>query len=212
MATGRASAPRQGAQVHVLPARFASDAALCEAALARHPAAARELWDRFSTLVRGLLRRTLGRDDVDDQVQDTFLRLFRLLGRLREPDKLRSFVVGIAIRVAREELRRRRVRSWLSLRPPPECEAVATPSSPEAADALRRLEALLDRVDADARIVFVLRFVEDVPTVEIADALGCSLATAKRRVKRAHERIARAAALDPVLCEFVAAGAEDGDG
>src|SRR5262245_26069068 len=91
MATGRAPAPRQGAQVHVLPTRFASDAALIEAAIARHPAAAREIWDRFATLVRGLLRRTLGRDDVDDHVQDTFLRLFRLLGRLREPDKLRSF-------------------------------------------------------------------------------------------------------------------------
>jgi RNA polymerase sigma-70 factor (ECF subfamily) len=202
--------PAEGGRIHALPVSFPDDAALVAACVAKDPAAARTIWDRYAVLVRGLLRRTLGRSDVEDTVQDAFMRFFRLVPRLREPSKLRSFVVGVAMRVAREELRRRRVRRWLTLSADGLVPESAAPSrDPDAAEALRRLDALLDRLDPDARIVFVLRFVEDVPTTEIAESLGCSLATAKRRVKRARERVEAAAEKDPVLCAYVRGGDDD---
>jgi RNA polymerase sigma-70 factor (ECF subfamily) len=75
----------------------------------------------------------------------------------------------------------------------------------EAAEALGRLYAVLDRIDPTARVIFVLRFVEDVPVSDIADALGCSLATAKRRVSRISKRIATIAERDTTLVSFLAA-------
>lgn len=201
------SAPPSGGRVHTLPVAFSDDSALVRACVDGHPAAARLIWNRFSSLVRGLLRRTLGRSDVEDTVQDTFLRFFRLVSRLRDPEKLRSFIVGVTMRVAREELRHRRVRRWLTLSFDGDLPEQAAPSdNPEAVEALRRLDALLERLDATSRIVFVLRFVEDIPTTEIAEVLECSLATAKRRVKRARERVEAAAARDPVLRAYVARG------
>ncbi len=195
---------RGTAAIRALPAAFDSDEALVAACVAKSPAAARVVWDRYAALVRGLLRRTLGRADVEDTLQETFLRLFRLIERLREPGKLRSFVVGVTMRVAREELRRRRVRRWLLLTVDGEAPDTEGPSvDVDATEALGRLERLLDRLDADSRIVFVLRFVENTPTSEIAEVLDCSLATAKRRVKRARERVESAAAEDPVLCQYV---------
>lgn len=198
------------AAVLALPFVFASEEELVAACVERRPAAARIIWERYAGLVRGLLRRTLGRSDVEDTVQDTFMRFFRLVKRLREPAKLRSFVVGITMRVAREELRRRRVRGWLMLTSNGELPEIdAGTVDVDAAEALRRLELLLDRIDAGSRVVFVLRFVENIPTAEIAEALDCSLATAKRRVKRARERVESAAAEDPVLCHYVTNGGLD---
>jgi RNA polymerase sigma-70 factor (ECF subfamily) len=166
------------AKVRALPLSFPDDASLARAAAEGHPAAARCVWERYSTF-------------------------FRLVHRLREADKMRSFLVGISIRVAREELRRRRVRRWLTLSRDGNVPERARATDLDAAEALGRLYALLDRVDADTRLVFVLRHVEQIPTAELTDVLGCSLATAKRRVKRATERIERLAQSDAALMAFV---------
>ncbi len=207
---GQSAEDAPSASIHALPHRFASDEDLVAACIAKRAPAARAIWDRFSGLVRGILRRSLGRQDVEDSVQDSFMRFFRLVDRLREPSKLRSFVVGVTLRVAREELRRRRVRRWLTLTSDGHVpETLIATSDTEATEALRRFERLLNRLDTDSRVIFVLRFVEEIPTVEIADALSCSLATAKRRVKRAREKVEAAAAEDPVLWAYVSTGGDD---
>jgi RNA polymerase sigma-70 factor (ECF subfamily) len=183
------------------------DAALARNAAQGDAAAARIIWDRHAAMVRGLLRRTMGPGDVDDLVQESFLRFFRLIGRLRDPDKLRAFLVGISLRVAREELRRRRVRRWLTLSGDGQLpEATAPASDMEGAQALGRLYELLDRIDATSRTVFVLRYVEQIPTAELAEIMECSLATAKRRVQRATAKVHKLAAQDAALVSFVSQG------
>jgi len=56
------------------------DAALVAGVRAGEPGAAGKMWDRYASLVRRVLRRMLGPVDVEDGVQDAFLRLFRDLG------------------------------------------------------------------------------------------------------------------------------------
>src|SRR5262245_34542217 len=102
------------ASVHRLPLANADDAAIARAAAEGHAGAASIAWDRFSPLVRGLLRRSFGpQTDVEDLLQEVFLRFFRQLPTLRDPAAVRSFLIGITIRVVGTELRRRRVRRWL---------------------------------------------------------------------------------------------------
>src|SRR5262245_20268607 len=80
------------------------------------PGAHARSWDRYSPLVRRILVRGLGPGcDVEDQVQEVFLRFYRNRALLRDPSALRSFLFGITLRVAASELRSRRVRSWLRL-------------------------------------------------------------------------------------------------
>src|SRR5579864_4080349 len=95
--------------------RERDDAALVAAVIAREPGAAGRMWDCHASLVRRILRRMLGPVDVEDGVQDAFLRLFRDLGSLRDPSALRSYLIGITLHVAKSELRRRRARRWLLL-------------------------------------------------------------------------------------------------
>ena len=50
----------------------------------------------------------------------------------------------------------------------------------------------LDRVPASDRIAWTLRYIEGQQLEEVAGICGCSLATAKRRISAAQERIERA--------------------
>jgi RNA polymerase sigma-70 factor (ECF subfamily) len=158
-------------------------------------------------LVRRILRRSLGPGvDVEDAVQDAFLRLFRDLETLREPTALRSFLIGITLHVATSELRKRRARQWLRLSDDgvvPERPTSEAMADHEQRQALLRLYRVLDRVDAERRLVFVLRHVEGLELTELAAVLGCSLSTTKRRVADASARVCRLASADPVLAPYV---------
>jgi len=164
------------------------------------------VWDRHASLVRRILRRMLGPIDVEDAVQDSFLRLFRDLGTLRDPSSLRSFLLGIAFHVSKTELRRRRARRWLTLSDDDvvvEPEALALDARDESRAAVLHLYRLLDRISDERRAVWVLRFVEGLELAELSAVLGCSLATTKRRVADAAKRVTDLAASDPLLSPYL---------
>ena len=181
------------------------DASIVAGVVAREPGAAGRMWDRYASLVRRILRRMLGPIDVEDAVQDAFLRLFRDLGSLRDPSALRSYLIGITLHVAKSELRRRRARRWLLLSDDGdvvEPEATADEGH-EPRAAVLRLYAVLDRISDERRTVFVLRYVEGLELGELSAVLDCSLATAKRRVADAARRVSLLAASDPLLAPYL---------
>lgn len=195
-----------GAPIQALPLSATDDETLARAAAMGHPGAGPVIWARFAPLVRRLLRRTLGPgDEINDHVQDTFLRFFRRVKDLREPSLLSSFIVGITMRVARGELRRRRLRRWLQLSPRGSLPDLADqPADFGGRAVVARLYALLDGVDDTSRVLFVLRHIEGLELTEVAAAQGCSLATVKRRLARASTRILARAHGDPVLAAYLA--------
>lgn len=201
--------PRLGL-VPTSPSGEVDDAGLAKALATGQLHAHAIAFDRFANLVRGLLRRSLGaHTDIDDRLQDVFLELFKSAKTLRDPSALRSFVVGITVRVARSELRRRRFRRWLSLSDTGALPETIDEGVDEAGrEALRRLEALLDDLDTEDRLLFVLRFVESLELTEAADALGISLATAKRRLSKITSRVHARASRDVILSSYLSVPAE----
>jgi len=201
--TAQKSLPNDAGVVRALRVTFADDAALLRSLAEAHPTAASALWDRFAPLVRGLLRQSLGPDaEIDDLTQDVFLTVFRRASEIRE--NLRSFIVGVCVRVTRGELRRRRLRRWLLLSNDGRQPDMPTAEADHASrGALLRLYAILDRLDADSRLAFVLRHAQGLEGTEIASALGCSLATAKRRLAKAQERLLFHARKDSALMEVL---------
>src|SRR2546421_162005 len=83
----------------------------------RHQAGAQAaLWDRYYPTVRRLVSRASGPErEVDDAIQETFIRLYRKLPGLRDPSALRAFVISITVRVIKSEQRGRWIRRWLGL-------------------------------------------------------------------------------------------------
>jgi len=175
------------------------------AALGRgEPWAAEEVWDRHSASVRRLITRALGpRPEVDDLLQETFMRIFSRISVLRDAGALREFVFAIAVNVLRRELRYRWVRRKLQLSDSGSVPDMEGPSAdPEAREALARCYAILDKLGARERAAFVLRYMEERTLDEVASGLGVSLSTAKRLVTRSAERVGKHVGSDAGLRSF----------
>jgi RNA polymerase sigma-70 factor (ECF subfamily) len=183
------------------------DAALAAALQARDPRAAHQAWFRLSPLVHGFLRRFFGPGlERQDLCQEVFLRFFARIDELRKPAALRSFLIGICLGVARNELRRMRVRRWISLTPAGELPEVAVAGfSPEARELVRRLYQVLDRASVEDRLLFVTRYIEKMDISEIAVVQGISVSTVKRRLARATVRIGEWLRAEPELAQYATA-------
>ena len=161
-----------------------------------------------------LIRRFLGPGvDHADLRQEVFLRIFKRLGEVRDPAALRGFVVSVCLGVARNEARRRRVRSIVGLTPEEILpEAPTSSNQSEAREAARALYEMLDTLSMEDRSLFVSRFVEKMEMTEVAAAHAMSLSTAKRRVARLVERVNSRVQSSPVLMEYVGRIGSGGNG
>lgn len=202
----------------------AEDAVVARAAALGDAHAVEVVWDRYASLIRGLLRRSVGRDGVEDLLQDVFLKFFQSVPTLRDPSALRSFLIGISVRVAMSELRRRRVRRWVTLlgwdftaesSAAPSTGSVIDPVAParddDAREAIARLYTLLGALDPETRLLFTLRYVEGLELTDIADALDVSLATVKRRLSKVSTRVHALAVRDERLAEYLTVHSHAGD-
>lgn len=172
---------------------------LLERARRREPDALGRLVDLYAARVYGLLVRLTGdRDAAEDLLQETFLRVCRMIGEYQHDNRFESWLMRIAANLARDRARQRRRRGVTSpldddevgqhgeLSPPP----LPRPDEVlEAAEAGDRLEAALARLSDPEREILVLRHYADLSFREIADLLGVPLGTALARAHRALGRL-----------------------
>jgi RNA polymerase sigma-70 factor (ECF subfamily) len=166
------------------------------------PRAPRVVWQRFAPMVHRVLKRAFGPEhDIDDLVQEVFLVLFDRVATLREPKALPAFILSIVAHAIRRELRRKAAARWLHFGDAP--HARAREADLDSREALARLYRILDRLAAGDRTAFALRYFEGLELVEVAEAMGVSLATTKRHLAHAHGRILSHARRDAALVEYV---------
>ncbi len=190
-----------------------TDEALVSAYLNGEARAAEQIWQKHAPMVDRLLRRSLGPvEEIEDLTQEVFLRLFTKIPTLEDPEALRSFIYSIAVRVLRWDLRRRWIRRGVRLLPANEVPERATPSDNfEARQAVARFYDILDRLGDRDRIAFVLQNMEGLTLQESARSLGVSIATLKRRLSRASQRIEFFVAKDSALASYLNHATPGGD-
>ena len=156
-------------------------------------AAVEDAFRRYAPLVASLgLRITALRDEIDDFVQEVFLRATRGIGGLRHAGATKAWLVSITINVARQRLRVRKLRKLVGLDVPIEYEELVDPAlSPEDRVLLTRMYRALDGLPVNQRLAWSLRHIEGERLETVALLCGCSLATAKRRIVAAESRVAR---------------------
>jgi RNA polymerase sigma-70 factor (ECF subfamily) len=132
--------------------------------------------------VASVALRVLGRpSEVEDLVQDVFLRVLPRLGDLREPAALRGWLAVITARLARRRLRSRRWKIWLGVGGDHDYTQLAdSAASPQERALLGELYRALDRLPAHQRLAWTLRHAEGLELAAVAQACDCSLATVKR--------------------------------
>jgi RNA polymerase sigma-70 factor (ECF subfamily) len=171
------------------------------AALLRgHPGAATVFHQRFAFKVRGLIYRIMGPDsELDDTVQDAFVRALEALPKLRDPQMLESWLMGVTVRTARTRLQKRSRRAWLRVLPQEELPESADSPDPVDHEAISTTYKILNRMGVDLRMPLVLRFAAGMTLTEAAAACGVSLATIKRRLTKAEQTFLMLAESEPAL-------------
>jgi len=151
----------------------------------------------FIRATTGPLRRLLtylaDPGEVDDLVQETYLRAFAALSRYARRSPARVWLFAIARNVAADQVRRhqrspRHGGDW-------ETELETRHSTPAPAG-LVELHAAIAALDPDRREAFVLTRVAGLSYEEAAHACGCPVGTIRSRVFRARADLLAALADD----------------
>jgi RNA polymerase sigma-70 factor (ECF subfamily) len=143
----------------------AEDGQLVRLALAGDSIAFDTLYERYARIVHGLLLARVGRDEVDDLVQDVFLTAWRRLEDLRDPAAFGGWIAMIARNRATDF--HRRSAAFVEL--PANLESPGDTSN--EADANAALAAIRSLPDA-YRETLILRLVEGLSGPEIAERTG----------------------------------------
>jgi RNA polymerase sigma-70 factor, ECF subfamily len=148
---------------------------------------------RIYRVLLGLVRDP---DLADNLTQDCFVRAYQKRASFRGESSVGTWLISIAINLARDHGRSRRAGFWRRLfSASPEATeaaletAVDRGASPErlliARQELRRVWAIADELPQRQREVFLLRFADEMPLEEIAAALGTEVGTVKAHLFRA---------------------------
>ncbi|MCA8922759.1 MAG: sigma-70 family RNA polymerase sigma factor [Planctomycetes bacterium] len=131
--------------------------------------------------------------ELNDALQETFLRLFERLDRLEQAEAPTSYALGVARHVALDRLRNRERAKPLQ---GPALERVADPTDVVAAVAGHEQAALvretLDALDPEQRAVLTLRHINGLTMSQLASCLECSVPTARSRLRSASRALAGA--------------------
>ena len=170
-----------------------SDEALVSACGTGDNAALGELFDRFHQIIYRFLSRYLGprNQDIDDLVQMTFLEARRAAPRFRKESAVKSWIVGIAVNVARHYLRSEtRRRALLRSGELRQGFIDGTPESTTAHNEfLKQLQKSILDLPEHLRTVFVICELEGVPGAEAARLLNLREGTLWRRLHDARKII-----------------------
>jgi RNA polymerase sigma-70 factor (ECF subfamily) len=143
------------------------------------------------------LRMCGQREDAEDVFQDTLVQAYKSLEGLRDPGAVRTWLFRVAANQCRMKRRKEAPGREIPLDEavPPDLDLAAKERfvdwSQQPLDAAQRsqtrrlLEAALEQLPADYRMVILLRDVEGLSTQETADALGLGLSAVKMRLHRA---------------------------
>ena len=125
------------------------------------------------------------RELTEDAVQAAWLVAWRELHSLRDPDRVRPWLLAVTANEARQIVRRRRG---------PVVEiAVEAPGDPrgDPSAGIERLDLrrALAHLSPDDRALLAMHFAVDLSSNELATAVGTSPSTARKRVSRAIDRL-----------------------
>jgi len=147
-----------------------------------------ELWSRFGADLRAFVARRVPESDVDDVVQDVFLRIHRGLGGLADRERVAGWVYRVARSAVVDHHRRRRDASEL-----PESLEAPSADDPEAVqrEVAGWLAPLIATLPEPHREALTLVELEGVTQADLARRLGLSPSGARTRVQRARAELRR---------------------
>ena len=132
------------------------------------------------------------RDDLDDLVQEIFLRLYRKINSFRFESRFSTWFTRLAVNECRKALRRRSVSRFLfglDVEISNETDGDSLLQVLEREEEHQVLRKALQSLPEKQRTVVILRYFEGLPCEEIAAILECKPGTVRSRLFNARQRL-----------------------
>lgn len=179
------------------PSGVLAEAELLEACRAGKATALNELVRRYHSAVLRVCVSLIGSRDVDDLVQDIFIKILRRIDTFAGRSALFTWIYEITINQCRDELRRRKRRRWFSLQSLPtetleslKADEVLASERLEAEELHGHLRVALNQLEPKYRELVVLRDLEGLSYEEIAKIQKVDEKLVKSRLYQARQTLA----------------------
>lgn len=141
--------------------------------------------------------KMVGSDDVEDAVQETFIRAWRALARFDGRAKLSTWLYRICVNVCLNRIRSRKGKKHTDIDDPNSRSQAADPSQGstdpgralELTELQRRLQGSLGKLSPSLRSAVVLVLIEGLPHKEAGEILGVPEGTVAWRIHEARRRL-----------------------
>jgi RNA polymerase sigma-70 factor (ECF subfamily) len=170
------------------------DGRLVEAACRGDRGAFGILYDRYASVVHGVLLAKVPPGEVDDLVQEVFLTAMRRLSTLRDGNRFAAWLSAIARNLANDHYRHREPAESLT-EDPPENTGERDAAAPDEAGAARILSVIRSLPEAYSETL-LLRLVEGMTGPEIAAHTGLTHGSVRVNLCRGMQLL-RARLADP---------------
>lgn len=141
-------------------------------------------------IANGVLRNAA---DAEDVAQDALLRAYRKFGALRDPSRLRPWLVRISFRLALDRWRsrkRRERRETVWSEPQRNSVGPSAEAQAQSNEFQARLARALDELPEKFRLVLILCAIQGYTLEEVAQLLGIPAGTVKSRLFFARKKLA----------------------
>lgn len=151
-----------------------------------------EIVSKYSERLYWHIRRfTCSHEDTDDLLQNTFAKIWAAIPSFREDSRLFTWVYRIATNETLNFLRRKRLRSMISLEKlSGEMEKRIDTDPYFNGDELQRLLfKAIQKLPKTQKAVFTMRYFDEMKYEDIADILGSSVGSLKASYHHAYNKI-----------------------
>ncbi len=151
---------------------------------------------RWQKPIYNFALRFLGNaDDAHEVTQKTFIKAYKKLHTLKDRHKFNTWLHQIALNLCRDENKRRRRRTFISLdriepkwqsrlekKTLPGIEGATVEKALQQMELQQILQQALERIPEEQRTVVILKELQGMKFTEIAELLGISVNTVKSRM------------------------------
>lgn len=149
------------------------------------------LMDRYNARIYWHIRRlVVTHEDAQDLLQETFINVYRYLHTYQGESRLYTWLYRVATNECLRLLRERK-RFLASFQEIDEklVDALQETTGPESDQLLVQLQEAVLRLPEKQRLVFTLRYYDDLPYDEISKILDCSVSTLKTNYHLASSKV-----------------------
>ena len=151
-----------------------------------------EIVKRYQRKVYMLARRILGNhEDADDVAQEVFIKLFYSLNDFKGESSLFTWIYKITVNECNSFLRKKKIKEFVQIDDVVNLLKFSQTPEQELLDKEEKnlIERAIEKLPAKQRMVFVMRFFEDLDYQEIAKILNKPIGTLKANYFHAVKKI-----------------------